>query len=206
MPLSRFATIVTFASLVALAASAQAQTPYKVVGPDGRVTYTDRPPTNDSGSRVGAVRAPTAASDEVTLPLELRQAVDRYPVTLYVSGDDCAPCAAGRDFLRRRGVPFAERTVQTADDVAAFERLSGSHDAPTLTIGSQVLRGLETSSWESYLDAAGYPRESRLPANYRYPPATPLVVRVAPAAAAASASEPQATMPSLPVSEGPIRF
>ncbi len=197
------------AILVAVAgmAPALAQTAYKVVGPDGRVTYTDRPPIAARDARIGAMPKAGGQAADAVLPLELRQAVERYPVVLYVTGDDCVPCAQARDLLRRRGVPFAERSIQTPEDAAAFERRIGGREAPAVTIGAQVLRGLTPSTWDEYLDAAGYPRESRLPAAYRDPPATPLAPP-APTAAAASAPAPDLpiTLPSLPVSSGPIRF
>ena len=198
--------LAALAVLAACATTVFAQTPYKVIGADGRVTYTDRPPIGNPDSRIAPLPAPAQASSETpVLPLELRQAAARYPVTLYVTGEDCTPCAAARDFLRQRGVPFAERTVLTDEDAQALEKLSGGREAPTLTLGAQVLRGLTTSTWDEYLDAAGYPRESRLPANYRYPPATPLVARAAPAASAPATDLP-INLPSLPASSGPIRF
>ena len=168
------------------------------------MTYTDRPSTNALDSRVSSLTAGAPAPAEVSLPLELRQATGRFPVTLYVTTDDCAPCTSARQLLRQRGVPFAERQVQTPDDVLALERISGGRDAPTIGIGSQVLRGLTPELWNSYLDAAGYPRESRLPANYEYPAPTPLVARAAPQPA--TAADLPTTLPSLPVSSGPIRF
>ena len=111
-----------------------------------------------------------------SLPLELRQTVARFPVTLYTS-TDCSPCESGRRLLQSRGVPFVERRVLTGDDAEALDRLTGGRSVPTLTIGSQALRGYADNDWHSYLDAAGYPRESQLPRSYQPPPATPLVER-----------------------------
>jgi hypothetical protein len=37
-----------------------------------------------------------------------------------------------------------------------------------------VLRGSQREDWMSYLDAAGYPKESRLPANFPTARPTPL--------------------------------
>lgn len=170
-----------------LFASAPLYAQYKVIGPDGKVTYTDRPPASAGGGKVtelggrGGVAAENAA-----LPLELRQAVSRYPVTLYASTGTCDPCESARQLLRLRGIPYSERAVQSPEDADALERLSGGRDAPTLSIGAQTLRGLAPEVWNSYLDAAGYPRESRLPPNYAYAPATPLVARAAPPAARAA--------------------
>lgn len=174
MALLRWVPIVA----VAMTCMAHAQQ-YKVVGPDGKITYTDRPPTA-SGGKVSTVTPRDDSSVEVSLPLELRQATSRYPVLLYVTIDECAPCTAARQLLRQRGIPYAEKQVQTADDNLALEQLSGGRETPTLGIGAQVLRGLAPEVWNSYLDAAGYPRDSRLPANYQYPVATSIVARTLP--------------------------
>ena len=65
---------------------------YKVIGADGKTTYTDRPPTTSEG-RVTALRARNApVVNEAALPFELRQVASRYPVTLYVSSGACEPC------------------------------------------------------------------------------------------------------------------
>jgi glutaredoxin len=171
----------TVLPLAALLAAAPLFAQYKVVGPDGKVTYTDRPPSATTGKVTELSARGSAGGESTVLPLELRQPASRYPVTLYSSGGTCDPCEAARQLLRQRGIPYVEKSVQSPEDADAFERLSGGRDAPTLSIGSQMLRGLAPEVWNSYLDAAGYPRDSRLPPGYQYPPATPLVARAAPA-------------------------
>lgn len=174
----------------ALAAPALAQ--YKVVQPDGSVTYTDRPPTSSATGTVIAIGrrgfAGAAATSDSTLPLELRQAASRYPVTLY-TGANCPPCDEGRKLLQQRGIPYTERRVLTEDDAVALAQLSGGRTLPSLTIGAQPLRGWNAPDWASYLDAAGYPRESRLPRGWQPAPVTPLAPRAA-ASAADGASAP----------------
>jgi glutaredoxin len=180
---------------------------YKVVGPDGKVTYTDRAPVGTADKVTSISNAGNVVSD-VALPLELRQAMQRFPVTLYTTGD-CGPCDTARAMLRARGVPHAERSVVTAEDGDALTRLSGARDAPTLMIGAQALRGFSAELWNSYLDSAGYPRESRLPANYTFPAATPLTERreAAPVAGRPPPAEPQAAPAPAPApSPGGIKF
>lgn len=183
---------------------------YKVVQPDGSVTYTDRPPAAGSGRIITLGRGAAVVASDVALPLELRLARQRYPVTLYTS-PDCAPCDNGRRLLQQRGVPFSERLVTTEDDAVALERTVGGRTVPALTIGTQALRGLSETDWSAYLDAAGYPRESRLPRNWQAPAPTPLVERapvrpqtaeVMPAAAPAEPDIPT-TEPAPP---GTLRF
>jgi glutaredoxin len=168
-----------FAIVLALAVLAMhtAQAQYKVVGPDGKVTYTDRVPGAADGRVTSINSRGGAASADAALPLELREPVSKFPVTLYVTTGSCDPCDSARQLLRGRGIPYAERQVVSVEDSDALERLSGGRDAPTLTIGSQTLRGLSSELWNSYLDGAGYPRESRLPKNYQYAAATPITDR-----------------------------
>ena len=173
------ATLLQLLALSALAATVPlAQAQYKVVGADGRVTYTDRAPNSNEG-RVTALgaRSQAEAAVEPELPFELRQVASKYPVTLYTTTGVCDACAAGRQLLRQRGVPYTERQAVTSEDVDALEKLSGGRDAPTLTIGSQVVRGLAFDAWNQYLDAAGYPRESKLPPGYQQRPIAPVVAR-----------------------------
>ncbi len=174
-------------SLSALPAASAQQ--YKVIGADGKVTYTDRPPLS-SGDRISRFKAQgNPLNAEAALPIEVRQAAQRYPVTLYVTAN-CPPCDSARQFLRQRGVPHAEKSVTTAEDGEALARITGGRDAPAVAIGSQVVRGMSVESWTSYLDAAGYPKESRLPASYQFPAATPLTDRREVAREETSARQP----------------
>jgi len=197
-PHDRFGVAVCLIALSGVLLCAPAHALYKVVGPDGKVTYTDRLPSPADGRVTPLNAASSGANDAAALPLELRQVAARYPVTLYVIAD-CVPCDSARALLRQRGVPYVEKIVQSVEDAEALQRLAGSRDAPTLMIGQQPLRGLSTDTWNAYLDAAGYPRESRLPAGYQFPAATPLSERREPAPAASA--PPMTRAPNVPAAE-----
>jgi glutaredoxin len=142
-----------------------------------------------------------------SLPLELRTPVQRHPVTLYTS-DGCQPCDSGRRLLLARGVPYTERRLVSEEDAVALERLMGARTVPGLTIGNQPLRGFNETDWNAYLDAAGYPRQSRLPRNWQAQPPRPLVERAAPPAAPepAPAPTPAADADSPAPAPGSVRF
>lgn len=193
--------------LSALAGPVIAQAQYKVVTPDGKVTYTDRPVSPDPAAQVQPLKrdAISASPAGPPLPLDLRTVAGRFPVTLYTSAE-CPPCDSGRRLLQQRGIPYSERTVASDEDIAALQRLSGSRTVPALTVGGQALRGFLDTDWQTTLDLAGYPKESRLPRGWQPPPPTPLVARAdvtappvatapAPAATPRPAPEP-ATAPS----------
>lgn len=173
-----------------------AQTIYRIVTPDGRVVFSDKPPAHDEkATTLGPGGRSGAAAATANLPFELREVVNRYPVTLY-TGENCEPCNVGRNLLSNRGVPFTERTIVTAQDVDAMKGMGMDATVPTVTIGSQRLKGF-SEEWNDYLDAAGYPKSSMLPRGYRNPPASPLApVPEKPAPAPRQAPAP--AQPSLP--------
>ena len=165
----------TLAVALLLAAPA-AHALFKVVGPDGRVTYSDRAPMPSDG-KVSPVNSETGRASDPALPYALRQVATRFPVTLYTASDCGEACALGRALLARRGVPYTERTAETEEDRQAWQRLVGGPEAPVLKVGGQSLRGYTQATWDETLDVAGYPRQSLLPANYQAAAPLPLVER-----------------------------
>jgi glutaredoxin len=190
-------TLLASAALLLAGQSAVAQAVYRIVGPDGKVTFSDRPPPPTSQAKASIdTRAEAAANTAGTgnvLPYALQQVARQYPVTLYTS-QDCAPCNSARNLLNSRGVPYSERTISTAEDNDALRRISNDNSLPFGTIGGQQLKGFSDIEWTQYLDAAGYPKASQLPTNYRRAAATPLVAVKAPEQATQGAA-PQAAAP-----------
>lgn len=178
---------------------ANAQQIYRIDGPDGKVTFSDKAPV-EAGPRATAAKAVPlpAAADSGSLPFELRQVVARYPVTLY-TGAACEPCTSGRAMLSARGIPFTEKTVASNEDIEGLKRLSGAASVPFLTVGGQQLKGFSEIEWAQFLDAAGYPKTSQLPAGYSPPPATPLVAAEAlrrPALVSQQQPQPRGAVPA----------
>ena len=221
MPFVRFLLNATCMScmLVAggLTTEAHAQQIYRTVGPDGRVTFSDKPPLDAAAAALAttvATASGAAVANTASMPFELKQAANRYPVTLY-SGVNCEPCLAGRTFLSGRGIPFTEKTVSSNEDIEALQRLTGGNTVPMLSIGGQQLKGFSDAEWTQFLDVAGYPKTSQLPAGYRQQPVTPLVVAQrpsplraqAPSEAAPPVPPPAPTLPE-PAENNPrgIRF
>lgn len=189
------ATPIVLAALLMLGAPAWAL--YKVVGPDGQVTYSDRPPA-EPAARVQQLSSQATPVPTNNLPIALREPVARYPVALYTTRD-CEACTMARNFLGRRGVPYAESTIDSPEDRAMFKSRFNSTSVPVVTIGGQKLETFDESKWASYLDAAGYPKTSALPASYKQPQATPLAPRAGDAARGP-------TLPSTPMSDAPQRL
>jgi glutaredoxin len=141
-------------ALAVTAAPVGAAQLYRWVDENGRVEWRDTPPPANAKQveqrNVGGNTIQTS-----TLPYSVQQAVKNFPVTLWAY--DCGEhCAAARNHLARRGVPYTERSSQKEGD--ALKKLTGSTDVPVLVVGSTVVRGYLESSWDAALDTAGYPR------------------------------------------------
>lgn len=187
------------AALMGSAALAQAQTVYRIVGPDGKVTFSDQPPASAAQGKVteAGMGAAGSGGGGSKLPFELRQVAAKYPVTLYTA-PQCAPCDSGRSMLTARGIPFSERSVSTPEDTEKLKQLMGDNGLPVLNVGNQRLKGFSDFEWGQYLDAAGYPKVSVLPANFKNTAAKPLVAVQKPAEAAPKAAEAPVPAPPPP--------
>jgi glutaredoxin len=169
--------------LLLCAANANAQM-YKWIGPDGKITYTDTPPPPSAKQVETKAIAAAAEVNTSGFPYELSEAVKRSPVTLYTT-KKCDPCDEGRKLLTARGIPFAEKTVSSNEDIAEFRKLAGDNQLPVLQVGRNKELGFEPGGWNTTLTSAGYPETSKLPRSYRNPPAQ----AAAPATPKAAASK-----------------
>lgn len=148
-------------ALVAYVGLAHAQSLYRWVDKDGKVHYGDRPPPRAQVKELREKRLTAPAGDE-TLSYALRQASENFPVVLYVAAE-CPPCNTGRDYLRRRGIPFDERTLTTEEEAAPLRERLGKNEltVPVLQVGERLNAGYLEAAWAGLLDAAGYPRAAR---------------------------------------------
>lgn len=165
-------------ALLMCAAGASAQM-YKWVDASGKTHFTTSPPP--LSAKTVNVRSASEGGSAVALPYALAQAVRSAPVVLF-SAQSCGGCDMGRDFLKRRGIPFTEKTVSTGNDEAKLKEAGSNGQLPLLLVGPKKVIGFETSLWDNALNAASYPTAKILPSNYVYPaaiPAAPPPVQVA---------------------------
>ena len=84
--------------------------------------------------------------------------------------------------------PLTRRVLARRIAINAFWLMAGSMlvgsyvldlfgiSLPIVRIGNQQLKGYASRDWQTYLDAAGYPKQSALPKTYQWPAPTPLTV------------------------------
>lgn len=207
MPWIGCAVLLAAAMNAAVGLPAWAQ--HRVVEPDGRITYTDRPLSYEQ-ARPGGERSagegvgnPPGSDWTAGLPYDQRQAAQRWPVRLYTS-PACPACDQGRDWLRRQGVPVREGQVLREEDVTELLRETGGRELPVLMVGGQRLLGFASSEWGELLRLAGYSLGQPLPATWQAPAPQPLVpVKPVPPATA----RPAPVAPAAPADLGdPKRF
>lgn len=182
------------AVLALLCASAGAQQLYKSVAPDGTVSYSDKPPTSANAKIEKKNYGGGSAVTTDDLPFELANAAKASPVTLYTNGN-CAPCDQGRKMLNDRGIPFAEKTVNSNDDINQYTKQMGGSQIPVLMVGRSKLN-YNLDQWNSALTSAGYPTTSKMPKSHKNPSPEPLVAQQAPKADAPAAPAPAASAPT----------
>lgn len=181
-------------ALVLTAGAAWAQTMYRWADKDGSVHYSDQPPPADvKNVQERQLRTPNSIETS-GMSYSTRKAQQDFPVTLY-SGADCEyECKLARDFLSRRGIPFAEVRLESPEQAAAFKQLFGGKEVyvPAVTVGSQKQVGFNEATWAGLLDNVGYPRTAVPRSAAAAKPAEPS----APAAPdSASTPEPAGTPP-----------
>ncbi len=150
---------------------------YKVVGPDGSVTFTDVPPSSGNATLLSGpqTRAQHASSSEGSgLPPRLRQLEQQAPVVVYTA-PGCKACDDGIQLLRQRGVPYSETTIVSPQDAQAFKAFDPQLQVPLLSVaGVKLSPGFNAGAWNQALDSAGYPQHSELPKDYRFAIPRPL--------------------------------
>jgi hypothetical protein len=162
MPLTTLQMIIGILIAVGISAAARAQTVYRWLDHEGGVHYSDLPPP--ANARDGEQKSlDNNVIDSSELPFSVRTAADNFPVTLYSSATCGDLCDVGRSLLKRRGIPFAEKLVETKDDADALSKVLGNPDlmVPSLTVGRQSAKGYLEAEWNALLDAAGYPKPTR---------------------------------------------
>jgi glutaredoxin len=128
---------------------------YRSIDKDGKVHYGDSP--LEGSDDVEQLKLGNDPVPDENLPYETRRARQNFPVTLYTFPACGSACQQARDLLNKRGIPFAEKSLVTQEDIDAFHKDSGDSMLPSVTIGKTWLKGFLATQWTKELDFAGYP-------------------------------------------------
>ncbi|MDB5953305.1 MAG: hypothetical protein JWR65_5160 [Massilia sp.] len=153
-----------FASLL-FATGAGAQV-YKWTDAKGVVSFSDQPPP--ASARKVERKAFNGAAPGPELPYGVAEAAKSHPVVLYTT-TACEACDQGRALLRQRGIPFAEKTVQSSEDQQKLKDAGSDGQLPLLRVGNVKRIGFEAGAWNAALTDAAYPLQRQLPPNWQDP-------------------------------------
>lgn len=148
----RLAAVVIVLPLLSAAASAQSM--YKSVGPDGRIAYTDSPPTKGRIEKTLKFESAPASP----LPLYYIETLRKLRASAAASaavGDVvlysavwCAYCKKAKAYLGSKGIAYQEIDIDTSAGMAAFAQVGGGKGIPLLVTASQRIQGFSTASYD----------------------------------------------------------
>ena len=183
----RLTAVVIGLALLVIAEAAAAQV-YKWKDEHSATHYGDAPPPRVKSEVVKTDKQVPARAP--ILPYELARAAQAAPVVLYTTAS-CGACDQGRALLRARGIPYAERTVNTAEDQQQLQQAgSAQNELPLLLVGSRKITGFQAAAWQEALTSAAYPRQKMLPPTYQFAAPVPAAGTATGAAGASSAATP----------------
>jgi glutaredoxin len=134
---------------------AQAQSLYKVVTPDGRVLYTDKPPAQGkvlktlTPDAAPTTALPPSAAEQLARLQSLRAptAASVGGVVLY-SAVWCGYCTKAKAWLAARGIAYREVDIDTPDGMASYAQAGGGKGVPLLVAGGQRVQGYSPAAYE----------------------------------------------------------
>jgi glutaredoxin len=149
--------LLLFGSLYA--GTAIAQKLYKSVLPDGRIVYSDSPPTEGridktlNFDNLPSSALPASASSYVAQLRRLRAAtapaVASDSVVLYAAVW-CGYCRQAKAWLASKGVAYREYDIDTRDGMTALVDAGGGKGIPLLVAGGQRIRGFSAQGYEQF--------------------------------------------------------
>ncbi|HRD65977.1 MAG TPA: glutaredoxin family protein [Candidatus Competibacter sp.] len=147
--------ILSFVPLLALAG-----TLYKSVGPDGRIIYSDRPPT-DGRVEKKMDYAPDPASPlpayvlrfKEELEKRLRQRASETPpsgsaVQLFTTSW-CGFCRKAKAYLAKKQIAYTEYDVETPEGMEALVRAGGGQGVPILFWRGKKIHGFSELGYDA---------------------------------------------------------
>ena len=154
---------------LAISLTVSADTVFKAVGPDGEITYSDKPPTDRARANTLEFRnlpsSPLPAQvlrfrEQLEKSAEGRISAARAPragnVALFTASW-CGHCKRAKAHLVAAQINYVEYDIENVDGMRAFIGAGGSGVVPLLVAGDRRVQGYSSAAYEQ-LAAALRPR------------------------------------------------
>ena len=148
------------------ATNVHAETLYKVIGRDGRVTYTDLPPADrTSTTALMFSDAPVTTLPESVLKNQAKFAkgmqnqstqtkkIDASGPTTLFSASWCGYCTQAKAYLRTKGIAFRELDIDTPAGGRAYFEAGGQRGVPLIMADGKRLSGFSTGAYDHFFAA-----------------------------------------------------
>jgi glutaredoxin len=138
---------------------AQAQTLYKSVGADGRVTYGDQPPAEGKVVKtMTPVLAPSSAlppsaAEQLRRLQALRPAAPQADGVVLYSAQWCGYCRKAKAYLAEKGIVYREIDIDNPEGLASYAQAGGGKGVPLLIAGAQRVQGFSQSAYDQVFGA-----------------------------------------------------
>ena len=138
-----------------------ADTIYKSVGPDGRITYSQKPPAGDrvektfSYENLPATPLPDSVlryRDDLQKSMDKRLAAAARgggPSPALFTAVWCGYCRQAKAYLAAKGIAYREYDIETPDGMRAFAQAGAARGIPVLLWKGQRVQGFSRPAYDS---------------------------------------------------------
>lgn len=143
-----------------LAMSAAADTVYKVVGPDGEITYSDKPPADRARTNTLEFRnLPSSPLPDHVLRFreQLEKSAEgrinaarspRASDAVLFTASWCGHCKRAKTHLAAAQISYVEYDIENVDGMRAFISAGGSGAVPLLVAGDRRIQGYSAPAYD----------------------------------------------------------
>ena len=140
--------------------TAAADTVYKVVGPDGEITYSDKPPPNNARTNTLEFRN-LPSSPLPAHVLRFREQLEKSAASritaaratrdsdaVLFTASWCGHCKRAKTHLAAAQISYVEYDIENVDGMRAFIAAGGSGGVPLLVAGERRIQGYSAPAYD----------------------------------------------------------
>lgn len=131
-----------------------AQSLYKSIGPDGKVVYSDHPPTEGRIEKTMEFKnlpgntLPPAQLEQLKQKKTSQKAAYTDQPVIYTTSW-CGYCKKAKSYMSTKGISYKEYDIETDSGMASYAQAGGSGGVPLLVFRGQSVRGFSMEAYDT---------------------------------------------------------